>query len=338
MLIFEHFDAFDQARLALREPSCVKYGRETGPVRIAPYGSHRFVRVAGATPEAPDVTSPIQVGWAAPRRFRKEDIPVWAPAHRHGSADAKTSFHGEQIRAELAADNPGRLVLDREFETQSIDPMFLEPEAGLGWYDGHGRTLELVVGVQSPQEAAESVADLLGGAHFRPARIHTHFAHVGGGFGGRDHTIFPLYVALAAMFFPGRPVRLANNRYEQFQSGIKRHAFRMRSRIGIDRATGRIRAFAADHVLDGGGLANFSASVADVGATGAIGIYDIPKVDVTTVALHSRGVPAGSMRGFGTLQTMTALEVLIDEAAASSSAWTRSSSAAATPCPPAGRP
>ena len=40
--------------------------------------------------------------------------------------------------------------------------------------------------------------------------------------------------------------------------GIKRHAFKMRSRIGVDRATGKIQAFAADHVLDGGGLANFS--------------------------------------------------------------------------------
>jgi CO/xanthine dehydrogenase Mo-binding subunit len=68
-------------------------------------------------------------------------------------------------------------------------------------------------------------------------------------------------------------------------------------------------------VLDGGGLANFSGNVATVGATAAIGIYDIPKVDITTVALHSRGVTAGSMRGYGTLQTMTALEVLIDEAA-----------------------
>ena len=78
----------------------------------------------------------------------------------------------------------------------------------------------------------------------------------------------------------------------------------------------RSAAFAADHVLDGGGLANYSANVAVVGATAAIGIYDIPKVDVTTVALHSRGVTAGSMRGYGTLQTMTALEVLIDEVAA----------------------
>jgi CO/xanthine dehydrogenase Mo-binding subunit len=317
MLIFEQFDAFDQARLALRDPTCLKYGDETGPVPIAPYGSHRFVRIAGATPQAPDICSPLLDGWVAPRSFRNGDVPVWAPTDQQGPADAKASFFGEQIRAELAANNPDLLVLDREFETQSVDPMFLEPEAGLAWYDASGRTLELVVSVQSPLEATESLAYLLGGARaeFKPAKIHTHFAYLGGGFGGRDHTIMPLYIALAAMFFSDRPVRLANNRYEQFQSGIKRHAFKMHSRIGIDRTTGRIRAFAADHVLDGGGLANFSGSVADVAATAAIGIYDIPKVDVTTVAIHSRGVTAGSMRGYGTLQTMTALEVLIDEAA-----------------------
>ncbi len=317
MLIFERFDTFDQARLALRGPSCAKYGEETGPVAIPPYGSHRFVRIAGATPQAPDAFSPLRDGWVAPRSFRDVDIPVWAPADRQGPVDAQASFYGDQIRAELAADGPNLLVLDRQFETQSVDPMFLEPEAGIAWYDASARKLEIVLGVQSPQEATESLAFLLGDARaeFKPAKIHAHFAYLGGGFGGRDHTIMPLYIALAAMFFPDRPVRLGNNRYEQFQSGIKRHAFKMHSRIGIERTTGRIRAFAADHILDGGGLANFSAQVADVAATAAIGIYDIPKVDITTVAVHSRGVTAGSMRGYGTLQTMTALEVLIDEAA-----------------------
>ena len=111
-------------------------------------------------------------------------------------------------------------------------------------------------------------------------------------------------------------MRLAHDRYQQFQAGVKRHAFKIRSTIGVDRATGKIAAFAADHVLDGGGLANYSASVAVVAATGAIGIYDVPKVDVTTLAVHSRGVTAGSMRGYGTLQALTALEVLVDEAAA----------------------
>ena len=319
LLIFEQFDAFDRARLALREGGFVKFGEETGPLTLPSYGAFRFTRVAGATPDAPDVYSPLQEGWVSPGKFQNSPLPVWAPFAKETQAPyAKAAGHGEKIRAELAAKDPALLVLDREFETQSVDPMFLEPESGLAWYSSRSDRLELVLGVQSPYETAESIAFLLGKAKapFKPARINAQFAYVGGGFGGRDHTPFPLYVALAAMFFPGRPVRLAHDRYQQFQAGIKRHPFKMRSRIGVERATGKIRAFAADHVLDGGGLANFSSSVAVVGATGAIGIYDVPKVDVTTVALHTRGVTAGSMRGYGTLQTMTALEVLIDEAAA----------------------
>src|SRR4030095_5257356 len=88
--------------------------------------------------------------------------------------------------------------------------MFLEPESGIAWYDPKSKSLELVVGVQSPMEATESVAYLLGNAagSVKPALIHTHCAYMGGGFGGRDHTMMPLYIALAAMFFPNRPVRL----------------------------------------------------------------------------------------------------------------------------------
>src|SRR6266704_2676341 len=316
LLIFEKFDAFDQARLALRDGTFVRFGEETGPVVGPNYGAFRFTRVAGPTPDAPDVYSPVKNGWVSPGHFQDSDRPIWARLPiPTGRAYAEAATHGEQIRAELAASNPAVLALDREFETQSVDPMFLEPEGGIAWYDAGAKDLALVLGVQSPYETAEGLAYMLGNARapFKPAHIKTLFAYCGGGFGGRDHTPFPLYVALAAVFFPNRPVRLANNRYEQFQSGIKRHAFKIRTRIGVDRATGKMVAFAADHALDGGGLANFSASVATVGANAALGIYYVPKVDVTTYAFHSRGVTAGSMRGYGTVQPMTALEVLVDE-------------------------
>jgi CO/xanthine dehydrogenase Mo-binding subunit len=319
LLIFEEFDAFDRARLKIRDGGFVKFAEETGAVAMPDYGAYRFTRVAGPTPEARDVYSPVLAGWVNPGKFQNTERPIWTPlVHETGAAYAKAATYGEQIRADLAATNPALLMLDREFETQSVDPVFLEPESGLGWYNARTKNLELVLGVQSPYDAAEELADMFGNARdpFKPAHIKAHFAYMGGGFGGRDHTPFPFYVALAALFLPGRPVRLAHDRYQQFQAGIKRHAFKMRTRIGVDRATGKITAFAADHVLDGGGLANFSGTVAIVGAVAAIGIYDIPKVDITTVALHSRGVTAGSMRGYGTLQTMTALEVLIDEAAA----------------------
>ncbi len=196
--------------------------------------------------------------------------------------------------------------------------MFLEPESGLAWYDGDSRKLELVLGVQSPFEAASAIADLLGEAAdgFKPARDQGAFRLCRRRLRWpRPHAVSALCRARGAVS-AGPPVRLAHDRYQQFQGGIKRHAFKIDSRIGVERASGRITAFAADHVLDGGGLANYSGSVAVVAATGAIGIYDVPKVDITTVALHSRGITAGSMRGYGTLQTMTALETLVDEVAA----------------------
>src|SRR6202163_4712807 len=162
LLIFEHFDSFDRARLALRDKTFVKFGEETGPVTIPDYGAFRFTRVAGPTPDAPDIYSPVQAGWVSPGHFQNTELPGWTPsAASAGSAYAKAATYGEQIRAELAARNPNLLMLDREFETQSVDPVFLEPESGLGWYDAGAKNLELVLGVQSPYDAAEALADML---------------------------------------------------------------------------------------------------------------------------------------------------------------------------------
>ena len=78
LLIFEDFDAFDQARLALRDATIVKYGKETGPITRRPYAAFRFTRVAGATPDAPDVYSPVKNGWVSPGKFENTGHPIWA--------------------------------------------------------------------------------------------------------------------------------------------------------------------------------------------------------------------------------------------------------------------
>ena len=184
LLIFEDFDTFDQARLVLREATFAKLGEETGPIKTPNYGAFRFTRVGGPTPEAPDVFSPFKNGWVSPGRFEDTGRPIWARLPiPSGEAYAEAADHGEQIRAELAVDNPALLVLDHEFETQSVDPMFLEPESGLAWFDGPRKNLELVVGSQSPFEVASAVAYLLGdaAAAVKPARINLNSAYCGGG-------------------------------------------------------------------------------------------------------------------------------------------------------------
>lgn len=319
LLIWNEFPRFALAKRAIPfNRRIFRFGAETGPYAEQPYAGARFVRVAGPTADAEDVYSPILAGWTFPVLYKKDDRPSWAVPSATGSDAAQASYYGDRIRAEIDGGGPDRIVLDRNFQTQSIDQVFMEPEAGLAWYESDTRKLEFVIGVQSPQQAATSVAMLVSrnAAGKVVDKIVAHCAYVGGAFGGKDHTIYQLYVALAGLFSPDRPVRLANDQFDQFQFGIKRHAVTMRSRMVVERTSGRITAFVADQDLDGGGLANLSAAVAFVAATASVGIYDVPKVDVATVARHSRAVTAGSMRGFGALQTMTALEVMIDEAAA----------------------
>ena len=139
LLIFEDFDAFDEARLALRDRAFAKFGEETGPVEQPNYGAYRFTRVGGPTPEAPDIYSPVKNGWVTPDKFQKAqntEVPIWPrEPPPTWSAYSEAAGYGEQIRAELAADDPALLVLEREFDTQSVDPMFLEPESGLAWYE-----------------------------------------------------------------------------------------------------------------------------------------------------------------------------------------------------------
>ena len=78
LLIFEDFDTFDQARLVLRDATFAKFGEETGPINMPNYGAFRFTRVGGATPDAPDVSSPFKNGWVSPARFEDTGQPIWA--------------------------------------------------------------------------------------------------------------------------------------------------------------------------------------------------------------------------------------------------------------------
>ena len=271
-----------------RDGEFLNFGAETGPVRDA-----QLRRLALHPRRRTDAgrarclfAAPGRLG--QPRLFReRRTADLEAAADRGGGDYAKGATYGEEIRAELAADDPAVLVLDREFETQSVDPMFLEPESGLAWYDA-GRKASSSCSACSRRTRPRKRSPICSA---RPTRRSSRRAStpispmLGGGFGGRDHTPFPLYVALAAMFFPGRPVRLAHDRYQQFQGGIKRHAFKMRT---PDRGRPRER---QDHRFRRRPCARrrrprqlFGAASRSSAPPRAIGIYDIPKVDVTTVA------------------------------------------------------
>jgi len=230
-----------------------------------------------------------------------------------GKRNAEAMLGVELIEKKLKSEN--WKVVKETFTTQLIDPMFMEPESGLAWFEREKKSLHLLIGSQSPQEDANAAAELFEGltGNFSVQSVNFTSCYLGGGFGGRDTSIFCVYLSLAAAYAE-TPVRIIYDRYEQFQSGIKRHPANMDITLAFD-TSGRFQALKTNVVLNGGGRPNLSKYVAQVAGINATGPYDLPLADIWSKAIHTRSAGAGSMRGYGASQTAFAIESMVDEIA-----------------------
>lgn len=315
LLIWRDFARFRTAKSALKfRDDIVRYGEETGPLERDPWAAFRYVRIGGATPYDDDAYSSLKDTPLYPLSYSKKR-PQWPQANPRGGLDAQGAAHAGDIAAALAAPAAGKLVLEREYFSQSIDTAAFELDNGNAWFDADQATVHFVVATQSPQEVADEGARMLAASGLDVKRLVLHPCYTVG-YGSKDHNPFPFYALMAGLYGDGRPVRLANDRYEQFQASLKRHSFRMHYKIAVDRASGKFEIFHGDLVGDGGGRQNFSPSVCLVAATAAQSIYYFPRSDLASTVIASRALDAGSARGYGTLQSMGATEMLVDEVAA----------------------
>lgn len=344
LLVYKDFERFELAKRSLRfETEIVRYGELTGPKPPQNYGAARYVRIGGATPTSSSVYAPVQDAVIF-GNFNGNDV-VWPDEsksgifvprsvltkHRGGGgrrdpeAIARETFEpmrrgmkaADQITKDIEAarKNPAKFVLDRKAFSQSIDASALEADNGNAWYDAHTRTLHIIAATQSPYDVGRLAAIMVKDNKTYPVDEIKLLSGVTVGYGTKDHSIFPLYSIMAAFYGNGHAVRLANDRYEQFQMGLKRHSMHMDVSIVADRESGQFEIMKGQYVINGGGRANFSFSVAQVAATAAQSIYYLPKSDLSSVALASHAVEAGSMRGYGALQVMSVTEMMVDEIA-----------------------
>jgi len=314
LLVFHDFARFRFAKEKLQfNDAVVRYGAVTGPLQRDPWGAGRFVRIGGKTAFDEDVFSSTRQAPLSPTGYDKHE-PVWPQPALDGDTGGQGMYHARAIDEELTRPPADWLVLTRDYATQSGDTAALEPDNANGWYDAAKQELHLVVPTQSPQEVAEGVATVMAKSRVGLKRLFLHPCFTVG-YGSKDHAPMPYYGLLAARYGDGRPVRLANDRFDQFQAGLKRHQFSMRYRIGVERRTGLLQSFQAGIVANGGGRANCSVALTMVGATSASSIYYFPKTDVTAVAIFSRALDCGSARGYGALETLVATEIMADEIA-----------------------
>ncbi|MFO1161371.1 MAG: molybdopterin cofactor-binding domain-containing protein [Reyranellaceae bacterium] len=313
LLIYRDFARFDAARRRLRfAEGVVRWGATSGYATPPNFGAARFVRIAGATPAAPDVYAPL-TGTAVYADFEGDKV-AWPLADQSGDAAQRAMWAAGEIDRMVASAGAESLVIKRAFFSQSVDASAMEADNGLAWFDPSTGALRLMMATQSPYEVTTGTASMVGASKIGVKSIDLSIGYTVG-YGTKDHSIFPYLAVVAGLYGDGRPVRLANDRYGQFQMGLKRHAFWTDATLVVDRATRRFRAMKGAYRTDAGGRRNFSPEVGAVGASAGQSIYYLPNSDFSVEIRASRAVDAGSTRGYGTLQTMTATEMLVDEVA-----------------------
>ncbi|QBC42934.1 xanthine dehydrogenase family protein molybdopterin-binding subunit [Iodobacter fluviatilis] len=314
ILIFHDFAKFRFAHNKLQfRDDVIRYGAVTGPLERNPWASWRFVRVGGATPFSDDTFSSLKDAPIFPSMMRKR-LPVWPDGKDHGNVGEQGIFYANKIKQELDTPPADWLVFEREYQTQSSDLAALEPENANCWYDPIKQEMHMVLAVQGPMEVSVEAAEMIAHSRFPLKNLFVHPCYTVG-YGSKDHVNTPFYGLVCALYGDGKPVRLAYDRFEHFQAALKRHAIKINYRIAVNKQTGLLQSFRADFSGDGGGRVNFTPTIMMVAATACQSIYYFPKNDFTAVGHASRAIDAGSARGYGTLQSMSATEMAVDEIA-----------------------
>ncbi len=305
LLYFNDYYAMDAARRQIRSDvtSGLAFGGMTPPGATHYYAPETSI-VHAETATGKEVFSQVSGGPVRPQEGKtKRDIEAldWV----------------DKIGARLKDPQAqGWTALSRTYETQMVDPMFMEPESGLAWFDKRDGTLHLLIGTQSPSydatAALQIYSDPMSALGVR--RVNFIAAYPGGGFGGRDTSILCLHLAIAAAY-SDKPVRIVNDRFQQFQAGVKRHASRCDVTLAVD-GDKKFKALRNHIYLNGGGRRNVSGYVAQVSGINGTGPYAIPLVDIWSRATKTQSITAGSMRGFGAVQSQFAVESIVDELAA----------------------
>jgi selenium-dependent xanthine dehydrogenase len=222
--------------------------------------------------------------------------------HVHPNLLDTFGFARGDVDAALATDAH---VVDQTFQTQAVDPAFLEPEACLAVPQGKG------VKVYSQSQGSTFDHDLIAKVLSLPKDdVEVALTSSGGAFGAKEELTIQAQTALAAHAL-GKPVKTVLTRVESAKMHPKRHPMTLHVTAGCD-AEGRLVALRSRIVTDCGGYAGISAKCALRAACHSCGPYKVPNVDVEAKAVFTNNPNSGSMRGFGSNQAQFAMEGIMD--------------------------
>jgi selenium-dependent xanthine dehydrogenase len=196
-------------------------------------------------------------------------------------------------------------VIEATFQTQAIEPAFLEPEACLVLPQGKG--VKVHTQSQGSVYDQQQIAKIL---NLPLEEVEIALAASGGGFGAKEELSIQGQTALAAYLLQ-RPVKTVLTRKQSTQHHVKRHPMTLHYKVAAD-AEGHLLAVKARIIGDAGGYAGTSGKCLLRAACHSCGPYRVPNVDVESKAVYTNNPTSGAMRGFGTNQAHFAMEGMMD--------------------------
>ena len=216
-----------------------------------------------------------------------------------------TLAHGDLQAAFAGSD----VLIETDYYTSFQEHSSLEREAALGYIDEENR-ITVVAATHEPHWQQGYIAQTLG---IDASKIRVIVPPTGGSFGGKQDP-WPFCATGLMVHLLQQPVRLSYSRGEVFSSTPKRHPYHIHLKVGAT-ADGRFTGIRVRIHADTGGYDSAGYWIPNYAITASGGAYQWQAVDAFAQSYFTNAPKCGQFRGFGTPQSVFALEATLDELA-----------------------
>ncbi len=239
---------------------------------------------------------------ADPRAAMAPDAPL-VHEDKPGNIAAEFKIAAGDVERALA---DSHVVYEDRYYTNQVYQAYLEPMGALAEVDPDGRYI-FRVGTQIPNMMRMTYAKALG---VTPDRIRVLVPDYGGAFGAKMETNLHLIAGLLAKQ-TGRPVRLFNDRREDFLAGNPRVPMYVDIRLGADR-DGILTGKDVTVVGAAGARVVYSQVIVATACYRVDSLYRFKHVRARGYTVYTHTVPTSCYRGFGNSQMTFVLESALD--------------------------
>ena len=190
------------------------------------------------------------------------------------------------------------VIVESEYHTPYQEHAYLQPEAGLAYFDEEGR-LTIQCAGQWTHADREAIAHSLG----CPAdQVRVIYPAIGGAFGGREDISVQIVLALASWKLK-KPVKIIWSREESIIGHGKRHPMTLKTKWGASR-DGKLLAVESTIIADAGAYMYTTNKVLGNCTITATGPYFVPHVKEDVYGVYTNNIPTAAFRGFGAPQAL----------------------------------